>query len=270
MENVKYRLYILIFFINIFPAMCLADKDEEIRLSISNIERAYGIKIFYKNIPQSTWKELKYTKASPLDKEQLLEYLRLFDGEFRKYPKNFIKRTKLKCVALVKQLSISGQVRAAIPDYYKEILFLDFAHKNNSDIYLKHVIHHEFYHMIEKQFNGDAYWKDPNWARLNEKDFKYGMGGAFAQGNSDMYAINHLKKGFINLYSMSALEEDKAEIYASLFIEPENRKVNEWIKDDYILNNKVRYIKAFIFKCCKEMDCEYWANLFKAESLTHK
>ena len=115
--------------------------------------------------------------------------------------------------------------------------------------------------MVEKQFNGDAYWKDPNWAKLNDEDFEYGRGGALEQGSSDMYAINHPQKGFINLYSMSALEEDKAEVYACLLVKGERQKLSEWIKDDGVLRNKVNYLKEFFFKCCEEMNFEYWTEL---------
>jgi hypothetical protein len=251
----------LIFFFAFFPVVCKADTEKEIRSIISSIERKYSIRLFYKSIPKATWEGVKYTKVSQPDMEQLLGYLKLFDKELNKYPQQFVKATKLKSVAFVKELSLSGQLRAAVPDYYKGILFLDFARGDYSEIYQRHVIHHEFYHMVEKQFNGDAYWKDPNWIKLNDDDFKYGSGGAFEQGGSNMYEISHPRKGFVNLYSMSAPEEDKAEVYACLFVNGERQKLNEWIKDDDVLKKKVNYLKRFLFTRCEEMNSEYWTKL---------
>lgn len=257
MFNLRLSVFLIIF---ISTAPCFSAIEKKINFVISTVEKKYSIRLAYENMPKATWDEIKYTVASKSDYERLLKYLRLFRREFNKYPKEFIRESRLKWVVFVKDLSISGQLRTAVPDYKKEILFLDFARGTHSTIYQRHVIHHEFYHMIEEQFNGDAYWKDPNWAKFNDKNFKYGKGGATVQGQSNVYELTHPKKGFINLYSMSALEEDKAEIFASLFVKAESRKIAKCVKKDDILRKKVRYMKTFLFKCCKDMNPQYWVN----------
>ncbi|MCK4325439.1 hypothetical protein KAW55_01635, partial [bacterium] len=240
---------------------------EKIDYIVSEIEIKYSISLSYKNI-KATWKEIKYTTAAKSDYDRLLSYLRLFQEEFNKYPKEFIKKTKLKLVVFVKNLSCAGQFRAAVPDYYKEILFYDFAYGPCNTIYHRHVIHHEFYHMIEEQFNGDPSWKDPKWAKFNDKDFKYGEGGAAAYGKPNLYPVTHPQKGFTSLYSMSGLEEDKANIYACLLVGSENRKIAKWIKEDDILKKKINYMKTFLFGICKDMNAEYWKKL-STKSVTH-
>lgn len=243
----------------------LSGTRERIDHVISEIEAKYSVSLSYEDIPKSTWDGVKYTTGSQADQDLLLKYLKLFQREFNKYPKEFIKKTELKYIAFVKNLSLSEQLRTAVPDYKKEILFLDFARGSYNTIYQRHVIHHEFYHMIEEQFNGDPYWKDPNWMVLNDKHFVYGSGGASVQARTDMYELTHPEKGFINLYSMTGVEEDKAEIYASLFIEAESRKINMWIKEDAILGKKVKYMKDFLFNCCQDMNSAYWRDYRTAE-----
>lgn len=258
----------VIFIVLVSTTQAFSSRKEKIGSIISEIESKYPVKLSYKNIPKATWKEIKYTTASKSDYNRLFKYLKLFQEEFNKYPKEFIKKTKLKRVVFVKNLSCAGQFRAAVPDYYKEILFYDFAYGPCNTIYHRHVIHHEFYHMIEEQFNGNPRWKDPKWAKFNDKNFKYGKGGATVYGKPGMYPLTHPQKGFTGLYSMSTLQEDKAEIYASLFIESENRKIAKWIEEDDILKKKVNYMKTFLFNVCKDMDAEYWKELSK-KSVMH-
>ncbi len=204
----------------------------------------FQVRFIYQKIPSFTWK-LGYKTANSQDFSNLLSYAVLACEEFKKYPQSYILKIKLGSVIFVKNLSIKGQARQSIPDYFKESLVLDFEGIRYDKTYLRHVIHHELYHMIEQEFNDDAYWKDPNWARLNLKNFKYGSGGINAR-SSNMFLLTHPEKGFVNLYSMSGLEEDKAEVYACLFIRSERQKVMEWTKTDSILRSKVRYMSNFL------------------------
>jgi hypothetical protein len=211
----------------------------------STLSEKYGIKMISENIPASTWAELTYKNLQKND-SFLPKYLSFFDNEFNKYSKDFVKITNLKTVAFVKNLAVDGQERAAAPDYYKEILFLDIYLGNYDEQYQRHVIHHEFYHMIEEQLNGDAYYKDPVWASFNPAGFSYGNGGKYERGEN-AYPVTHPQTGFINIYSASALEEDKAEIYAALFTEGQDKLMKKWIKEgDTVLGKKVNYMKEFL------------------------
>ena len=230
---------------------------------ISEIEEKYPIHISYNKSPKWTLGIVGYKKATASDFYRLLTFLKIFREEFDKYPQDFIARTKLKQVAFVKELSFLGQRRSAVPDYLREILYYDYAKASLNSVYQRHVIHHELYHMIEEEINGNVYWKDPEWMKFNKKNFKYGKGGHKVQNNNNMNNMVHPKKGFVNLYSMSGLEEDKAEIYASLLVEVEHNKLLKWIKEDDILGKKVAYMKQFLRNCCKEIDEDYWRSLLK-------
>jgi hypothetical protein len=214
---------------------------------LSELSEKYDLVLHYESVPESTWgaNVTARTASSPEDYKNLLQYLKLFKVEWEKYSPTYVQKTNVKEIAFVTELAYAGQVRGAIPDSYKEILYYDFMTGNYNPTYQRHVVHHEYYHMIEEQINGSQYYKDPRWAAFNESSFSYGQGGAYARG-SDQYGITHPRKGFINLYSISGLEEDKAEIYAMLFVEEEYKLVAPWIDEDDILKKKVRYMKAFI------------------------
>lgn len=188
-------------------------------------------------------------------------YIEIFSQEFEKYPRDFIDASKLKAVVFVADLDISGQARKSVPDYVNEVLYMDIhGLRGSSPRYARHVVHHEFYHMLEEEWNGSAYFKDPAWAALNKPDWKYGTGGAQMQ-SGNVWEYNHPAPGFINAYSTAALEEDKAEVWATLFV-PESWKIVEpWLKEDTILRAKIAFLKAAAKQKSAEMDEAFWQRL---------
>lgn len=243
------------------PQGAAASAERAITRLEASLKNEYGIRIVHaaKEIPACTWK-IEFQPAEAHDLPSLASYLELFAFEFRKYPKAFIERSGLETVALGKGLSIGGQRRAALPDYYKETLYYDFAFVSTRSDYLRHVVHHEFYHMLEQEWNGSAYFKDPKWAALNQRGFRYGPGGAKAR-RPGVGAFDHPAKGFINRYAMSGLEEDKAETWAVMFVPSEWKLVARWLKRDSILRKKVRVLERFARQQCTEMNATFWQRI---------
>jgi len=233
-----------------------------IREYLAPLVSRYRLKFYFEpeQIPKCTWK-LEFATATQKDLPVLLSYVRLFAEEWRKYPPEFVKRSKLSGICFVKDLKLKKQKRAALPDYFNERLYYDFGFlRKSSRLYLRHVVHHEYYHMLEQQWNGNAYYKDPAWARLNTKGFHYGSGGANAR-SPGVGRLDHPKPGFVNAYAMSGLEEDKAEIWALLFVPQQWRLVSRWKESDGILAAKVRYLEAFARKKDKGMNTRYWVRI---------
>jgi hypothetical protein len=197
-----------------------------------------GVPVFLHGLnPPASWK-VRCDAPVREDNKQLDLYRKILAAELGKYPMPLLQKSKLKAIAIVKNLSVAGQRRSAMPDYENEVLYLDFIRGGHAPVYQAHTIHHEFFHLLEQELNGSAYFKDPEWAKLNPKDFKYGNGGK-QQRESDNFGLVHPRLGFINRYSMSGLEEDKAEIYAALFIPSERKKINAMASKDSYLTAKI-------------------------------
>ena len=260
----KRVCYILILTFLLLAHSSYAQDYLDIRRLCAKIASDYSIKVYFGKFPKTSWK-IDYDLATKQDYEKLYNYLLLFDNEFAKYPQGFLKKTKLSAVVFVKSLALKEQLRTAIPDYGKEILILDFLRGDHNSTYQKHVIHHEFYHMIEEEFNRSAYWKDPDWKEFNASGVDYGQEGKAAQGNSKAYLFTHPKKGFVNLYSKSAIEEDKAEIYATLFVKEEYDKLMEWVKKDKVLSRKMSYMIRFLKKLNSKFSKRYFTRLHKSK-----
>lgn len=280
----KELLIIILFFVSINTYGQEEQKNtnqKEIDKIICQLSNKYHIKFIYDSIPLASWKEVDYDIIKYNNDKEFNNYLQIFSIEFNKYPVSFIKKSGIKYIAFVKFLNYNGQYRAALPDAHKEILFYDITKGRNKSIYkcsrtkyyLRHTIHHEIYHMLEEQINGNMYYKDSVWIKLNYEGFEYGKGGTsfyFEKKEktnkiniylNKPYKITNPTKGFSSTYALSALEEDKCEIYSSLFIARESRKIKRLCKKDEILRNKITYIKKFLESICSEMDENYWKNL---------
>jgi hypothetical protein len=191
---------------------------------------------------------------------ELQGYTSLFATEFAIYPPDLLQRSQLKRVVLCGELAFAGQRRNAIPDFEHDTLYLDVSRGAYSKPYLRKVIHHEFYHIIDYRDDGSVY-RDERWAALNPDNFKYGTGGRTAQDLKETSALTNKYPGFLNHYSTTGVEEDKAEIFANLIVDPEyveTRAINE-----HVINAKVERMKDQLAKFCPEMNNEFWERVRK-------
>ena len=65
--------------------------------------------------------------------------------------------------------------------------------------------------------------------------------------------------GFLNLYSMSAALEDRAEVFLALFTK--TAYLQSRCKSDEILASKVKAVKEIACKCCPDMNDAFWQEL---------
>lgn len=186
----------------------------------------------------SPW-DLRYQRVKARHQTELQHYLPLFAQELQKLPAELLTLSGLQTVAFVRQLQVATQPRAAVPDYNHEVLYYDISPK--SDSYLRHVVHHEFYHMLEQQLYGSAYYQDPEWLLLNPDGFAYGKGGA-ATRDPQAAAFSHPAPGFINGYAMSGIEEDKAEIWTVIWANDSWQQVKAMFEQDAVLAAKLRLL----------------------------
>lgn len=120
---------------------------------------------------------------------------------------------------------------------------------------------------------------DLAWSRLNDPSFVYGPGGAASRGQH-MFLTLGVKaeagvarssppnsspkppsgvvlRGFLNGYSQTAVEEDKAELYASLLRAP--RALLDGV--DPVLASKAREMQRRLRWFCSELDETFWRRI---------
>ncbi len=93
---------------------------------------------------------------------------------------------------------------------------------------------------------------------MNQKGFEYGNGG---DSEREWIKLEKNRVGFINHYSTTALEEDRAEIYQYLISCPDEALNN----NDIIVSKKAKRIQEFLNNFDKEgvgnVKNNFWANL---------
>jgi hypothetical protein len=225
---------------------------------------------------------LTSVEGRPATSEEAAWYIPLFAEEFGLYPRLFVESTRLRRVVLCGELLRSQQPNpkakrsasrtrphrqplwfdhklcGGIPDGKNGILYLALSWERDDPEYLRELLHHEFYHCVQWQQFGRS--GDPEWAALNSPNFVYGPGGLAANYGSDptfwVMPAEEWGNGFLNQYSMSAPEEDQAEIFAHLLTKPS--RMNARLMVDDILRRKVERLKASLKVFCREMDERFW------------
>jgi hypothetical protein len=189
-------------------------------------------------------------------------YAAIFAAEWSLYPPELVKKTRLKKVVFCKDLAYEKQKRTAVPDFEHDVLYLDVARGRSDEQYVRKVIHHEFFHIIDLRDDGKLY-EDERWAKLNPPEFKYGQGGAKLQNDPTVTTTGGDEPGFLNRYAAAGVEEDKAEVFAHLIVEPK-LMAGRIAKDKY-MRAKVERMKELLAEFTPKMDEKFWATVEKAE-----
>ncbi|ATL48120.1 hypothetical protein COR50_13640 [Chitinophaga caeni] len=193
--------------------------------------------------------------------------LQIFSEEWEKYPPAFIRSIDIKNVYFVRNLQVYGQTRYAMPDGASNDLYYNTDYVGiRKESYLRHSLHHELYHLIEKQFFGDFYYVDATWASFNPPLFSYSTGGADAYAKQQFSKQVHPYKGFVSGYATSGLEEDKAEVFAYMMTGNQFLQLLRWSQDDIILAQKMAYMMGFTRGICREMDMEYFLKIHEIKT----
>lgn len=223
--------------------------------SLDELARRYQIEVVAKKAKFPVRTAHGAITGSPPAENSLKKYRPLFITEFGRYPKKLVAVTRLKRVVLCENLRFAGQRRNAIPDFEHDTLYLDVKRGGNNPKYLRAVIHHEYFHIIDFRDDGKVY-RDPQWAALNSPKFKYGSGGKNAQQLSNTSVLTERFAGFLNHYSTTGVEEDKAEIFAHLLVNPDY--VARRSASDGVLKSKVTRMKSMMRRFCDDVDETFW------------
>lgn len=230
---------------------------------LRRVANNYQIEILTSNLefPIKTTHGLIEGKAAT--EQQLLAYQSLFVQEFSLYPPRLIRLVKLKRVVLCDELSFAGQRRNAVPDFGHDTLYLDIVRGVENSLYMRKVLHHDVYHMIDYRDDGRLY-NDDRWLLLNPPQFQYSRGGGKSvQDSAETSVLTDKYPGFLNHYSTMGVEEDKAEIFAHMMVE--GSYVTRRAARDDVLAAKVERMKELLEKFCPEMNSEFWKKVEKAE-----
>lgn len=245
--------------LTIYPTTAVAQSIETGRASqlaqLQEISDNFKIEVATRNLgfPVKTTHGL--IEGQEAAKDSLQKYQKLLSKEMKRYPVSLIRRSNLLRIVLCEELKFDGQRRNAIPDFEHDVLYLDVKRGDHNTLYQRKVIHHEFFHMIDFKDDGSIY-NDKAWAALNPTTFQYGTGGRNAQDDASTSVLTNRFPGFLNHYSTTGIEEDKAEVFANMMLEPKH--VNTRASNDPVIKAKQDAMKSLLHKFCADVDEEFW------------
>ncbi len=171
-------------------------------------------------------------------------------------PHSFLERIGLRRVLLCAELREAGRPIPSLPNY-RNTLLLD---AGASPAYMRRLIHHEVFHFADLADDG-VVLADPIFAALNSPSFEYGSGGRSMRERSSA-AFGEAPDGFVSRYATSAVEEDKAEVFAFLMTRPE--AMTALGHRDPVLAAKAAYIRRRVALLSDELDQAFWRAVARA------
>lgn len=222
---------------------------------LAALQERYAIRVAVADEPfRDRWGPLGI-HGRPPDADKAASYAAILGKEFAVYPVDFVKRSKLKSIRLCTGLRFGRQRRTALHDHRTGTLYLDVERGRHDDDYVRRVIHHEYFHMVDYADDGEVY-RDDDWAALNPEGFRYGASGASAQRDPTASLATDDLPGFLNRYSTTGVEEDKAEFFAHLI--HDHDRVAARARKDPIVRRKMLRMKELLERFCPEIDERFW------------
>ncbi|MBS1956584.1 MAG: hypothetical protein JST89_20520 [Cyanobacteria bacterium SZAS-4] len=170
---------------------------------------------------------------------------------------NVFKKIALRRVVLCQGLWYKSQSRAAIADFTSDALYLDLSKSSYPPEFVKISIAHELFHMIDYYEDGKLY-EDNSWSRLN-KGPGYGHGGKWVLDDRYSGDLNYTRPGFLNRYSTTGVEEDKATLFSYMIFD--YPMVAKRAEKDPILKSKVTRMKTLLHSFDSSFDNNFWLKL---------
>lgn len=219
---------------------------------LDDLANRYGITVEVVTKPY-TWQGAGYVvKAEPVTATDLERYAPLLAKEWSIYPVGLMAKARVKKILLGTNVSVSGQLRAAVPAFDGDTMVYDTNLGAHKPRYQRAIVHHEFFHMIDERMG--RLRTDPQWSKLNPEPFQCGKGGDKMR-ESGVGDLTDKIPGFLTRYGTAAVEEDKAELFSHMIVDPDF--VKERAKNDSVVAKKIELLKSRL-KDFAGMGDEFW------------
>ena len=216
--------------------------------AIAIIEREFGVAVVSSDVATLLEQPGRGVSGVDPDSSALLEYSRFLVKELREYPRDAFACAGIRKIILATPLLVRMEPRAAVPLPDIDALVLNPSPVFAREDYLARVFHHEFYHMLDGPRSARVL-NEAAWREVNPAEFSYGRGGGTAYTSlGDFFSIRSPTDGFITAYAMTAIEEDRAEVFSTLILMP--KEVQALASQDRRLQLKIDLLKQHLRAMC--------------------
>lgn len=226
---------------------------------VTQFEKIYGIQLVadQEKFPvDGTGGTITGTNTGKNNGDMVLYFLR---KEFAKYPADLVRRSGVKRIALCRDLK-SGSTRiAGVAVEANATIYVDSTASVGNESHRRRTLHHEFFHFLDYTRGGDVMHNEP-WETINRGTVSYGSAPPPMKPGQYDWA-SHPALGFISDYSLKALPEDRAEVFAGMMTN--NLKLRLLVQSDQKLAAKVAIIRGELVHFCPEVNDAFWSGIAK-------
>lgn len=234
----------------------LTPKQGDSALDLARLQalgREYGITIVTNGERFPVDLTTGWIGGADADQQSLAAYQELLQTELRIYPLSLAAWLGLRRVVLCRDLTLSGRRRGCIVAAEIGSLYVDVLLSASTPGCQEWCLHHELYHWLDALDDGSQV-SDPAWQSLNPPAFRYTGLEAYRWPSRAVRPKS--APGFATLYAATALEEDKAEIFAMLLAAP--RELARRAESDRVLQAKVDLLKLELSRLSVGFDSAFW------------
>lgn len=188
--------------------------------------------------------------------DMVLYFLR---KEFAKYPAELVRLSGVKRIVLCRDLKSGGTRIAGVAVEKNSSIYVDSTTQVGDEAHRRRTLHHEFFHFLDYAQHEDV-MHNPAWEAANPPGLHYGATPPPPKPSERNWA-SHPYAGFLSNYSLKALPEDRAELFAGLMTN--NLTLRLLLQRDQNLVTKVRLLKEELARFCPRIDEAFWSRIAK-------
>jgi len=187
--------------------------------------------------------------------EEVDRAVKLLADELGLYPESFLRQLPLRRIVVCRDLTVNGKHVGGWADYLYSTLYLNGSRISSDEESVRHALHHEIFHLLDVADDREVL-RDPAWEALNPPGFHYGGDAMRMLDDPTAGLLTTGHAGFLNAYSMSAVAEDKAEVYS--YMVTAFPLVEQMAQNDAVIAAKVAAVKRIVRGFSPEMDDRFW------------
>ena len=178
------------------------------------------------------------------------------------YPNSFLGKAGLKFVLICGDIKASGSSPEGLaPAHYDQSpgVFMLSVQKIKKQIdagqpqIIKHIFHHEFYHVIDSTLTKAVV--DDDWVKINKNPY------SSENLKANVNEVLSDGRGFVSHYAKNDEFEDKAEVFAYLITK--NKKMRDVMTKDVVIFRKAKLMIKRMKTLSNDINGSFWAKLQK-------
>ena len=224
-------------------------------ISVKKVYSVKGIDILIATKDFKNKKDFSCTKI----KSSFRSILSVLKNEIELYPTSFLKKSGLKYIMICEKIIDKGISPVGMAPghfdqspgvFYINVDEINSQQEKDKDGIIKHVFHHEFYHIIDASLT--KVYLDDKWNNLNLQKYSDVL-------LVDRNRIDNSVKGYISKYARNSAAEDKAELFA--FMISQHKDFKKTLANDEILRKKSKLMISRLKSISKDINKNFWKRL---------